>query len=318
MSLFALGLNYHSAPLTLRERVAIATEALPQALSEIRAVPGISEAAILSTCNRTEIFTVGGASQGISQWLSKRGHVAPEELDPHLFSYDDQRAVRHALRVAAGLDSMILGEPQILGQMKDAFRIAREHNTLGPILTRLFEHAFHVAKDVRTRTEIGARSVSVASAAARLTGEIFADLKGRDVLVIGAGDTARLVTEHLYAMGQPRITVANRTPERARNLAAQFQGSSCELDDIATQLPPRRSGCDHGGHRAPPDRPCHGQKRICPAQTQSRADDRSGCAAQYQPGCQQQSGCVSVHRRRPAGGGRRESPGTRGGRGFSP
>lgn len=237
MSLFALGLNYHSAPLTLRERVAIAAEALPQALSEIRAVPGISEAAILSTCNRTEIFTVGGAGPRISSWLSERGRISPQELDPHLFSYDEQRAVRHALRVASGLDSMILGEPQILGQMKDAFRIAREHNTLGPVLTRLFEHAFHVAKDVRTRTEIGARSVSVASAAASLTGEIFANLKGRDVLVIGAGDTARLVTEHLYAMGQPRITVANRTPERARALAEQFRGVSCGLDGITAQLP---------------------------------------------------------------------------------
>ncbi len=236
MTLFALGLNYRSAPLSLRERVAIAADALPQALAEIRAVPGIREAAVLSTCNRTEIFTVGGAPARLSQWLSQRGQISPQELQPHLFSYDDSRAVRHALRVASGLDSMILGEPQILGQMKDAFRVAQDSRTLGPILTRLFEHAFHVAKDVRTRTTIGARSVSVAAAAASLTGEIFADLGNRDVLVIGAGDTARLISEHLYKMGGPRITVANRTPERARQLAEQFQGASCGLDSIATQL----------------------------------------------------------------------------------
>ena len=236
MSLFALGLNYHSAPLDLRERVAIGVDALPQALSEIRTVPGIREAAILSTCNRTEIFTVGGALNGLSQWLGQRGRISPQELHPHLFSYDDQRVVRHALRVASGLDSMILGEPQILGQMKQAFRVAQEHSSIGPVLTRLFEHAFHVAKDVRTRTEIGNRSVSVAAAAANLTGEIFADLRSRDVLIIGAGDTARLVTEHLYAMGQPRITVANRSLARAAQLAEPFKGASCGLDGIPTLL----------------------------------------------------------------------------------
>ena len=236
MSLFALGLNYHSAPLSLRERVAISDDAVPAALAEIKTVAGIREAAILSTCNRTEIFTVGGGSEGLSQWLSRRGNVDQTELDPHLFSYDKHRAVRHALRVASGLDSMILGEPQILGQMKKAFRMAQDQSSLGPVLTRLFEHAFHVAKDVRTRTEIGAGTVSVAAAAATLTGDIFADLRGRDVLVIGAGDTARLVAEHLYAMGQPRITVANRTPERGRQLAAQFKGASCGLDGIANLL----------------------------------------------------------------------------------
>ena len=236
MSLFALGLNYRSAPLSLREKVAIAADALPQALAEIRAVPGIREAAVLSTCNRTEIFTVGGAQEGLSDWLSHHGHVALRELRPHLFAYDDSRAVRHALRVASGLDSMILGEPQILGQMKDAFHAAQRNDSLGPILTRLFQHAFRVAKDVRTRTTIGARSVSVAAAAASLTGEIFADLNDKDVLIIGAGDTARLVAEHLFKMGAPRMTVANRTPQRARQLAEQFQGASCGLDGIANQL----------------------------------------------------------------------------------
>ncbi len=237
MSLFALGLNYRSAPLNLRERVAIASDALPRALSEIRAVPGVREAAVLSTCNRTEIFTVGGAQASLSDWLSRHGKIASQELDPHLFSYDDSRAIRHALRVASGLDSMILGEPQILGQMKEAFAIARDQRSVGPILTRLFEHAFHVAKDVRTRTSIGARSVSVAAAAASLTGEIFADLKNRDVLIIGAGDTARLISEHLYKMGQPRMTIANRTPQRARLLAERFGGASCALDGLPQQLP---------------------------------------------------------------------------------
>ncbi len=238
MSLYALGLNYRSAPLSLRERVAIAEIALPDALRDIHAMPGVREAAILSTCNRTEIFTVGSAAPGLSQWLSLRGEINPHELQPHLFSYDHSRAVRHALRVASGLDSMILGEPQILGQMKDAFQIAQDQRTLGPVLSRLFQHAFRVAKDVRTRTQIGARSVSVAAAAASLTGEIFADLKDRDVLIIGAGDTARLVAEHLYKLGQPRITVANRTAERGRRLAEQFDGCSCGLESIQTQLIP--------------------------------------------------------------------------------
>lgn len=236
MSLFALGLNYHSAPLSLRERVAIASDALPAALQDIRQISGIREAAILSTCNRTEIFTVGGEADQLGLWLSERGQVAPQELHPHLFSYDKQRAVRHALRVASGLDSMILGEPQILGQMKQAFSIAREQASLGPVLTKLFEHAFHVAKTVRSSTAIGSKPVSVAAAAASLTGEIFADLNSRDVLLIGAGDTARLVAERLYAMGQPRITVANRTPRRAQELAANFRGASCGLDGVETML----------------------------------------------------------------------------------
>lgn len=236
MSLFALGLNYRSAPLSLRERLAIAADQLPRALADVRALPGVREAAILSTCNRTEIFTVGGAPAPLRQWMSRQGRISSAELDPHLFAYDESRAVRHALRVASGLDSMILGEPQILGQMKTAYQVAREQRSLGPVLGRLFQHAFHVAKDVRTRTEIGAKPVSVAAAAAALTSEIFADLSGRDVLIIGAGDTARLVAEHLYKMGAPRMTIANRTPERARLLAEQFQGSSCGLDGIATQL----------------------------------------------------------------------------------
>ena len=236
MALFALGLNYRSAPLSLRERLAIAGDGLPQALGELRQQPGVHEAAILSTCNRTEIFTVGGEQPRLSAWLSQRAALPDAELAPHLCAYNRPRTVRHALRVAAGLDSMILGEPQILGQMKEAYRVARAENSLGPILTRLFQHAFRVAKQVRSQTGIGARPVSVAAAASSLTGEIFADLRGREVLIIGAGDTARLVTEHLYKMGAPRVTIANRSLDHARALAQRFEAAVCALDSIEPHL----------------------------------------------------------------------------------
>lgn len=236
MTLFALGLNYRSAPLALRERLAIASDSLPRALDELRAQPGVREAAILSTCNRTEIFTVGGQRQPLSEWLCQRARLHSGELVPHLQAYTPALTVRHAMRVAAGLDSMILGEPQILGQMKSAFRAAQQQRSLGPVLTRLFEQAFRVAKQVRSQTLIGARPVSVAAAASTLTGEIFADLRGREILIVGAGDTARLVAEHLYKLGTPRITIANRSLAHAQALAQRFDAAVCGLESIEPQL----------------------------------------------------------------------------------
>ncbi|MDE0855798.1 MAG: glutamyl-tRNA reductase [Nevskia sp.] len=238
MALLILGLSHHSAPLDTRERLAFTDAELPAALTRLRALPGVEEAAILSTCNRTEILAVAAPEEEVRliEWWRRERQAPSGSVEPHLFVLRDQGSVLHSLRVASGLDSMVVGEPQILGQMKQAYARAREVNTLGPVLSRLFQHTFAVAKLVRSRTQIGAHPVSIAYAAVQLAQHIFSDLSIQTALLIGAGDTVQLLARHLKTRGVGRIIVANRSLERAQALAASLQGYAIGLDDLPVHL----------------------------------------------------------------------------------
>src|SRR5882672_10434824 len=235
MSLYALGLNHQTAPLAIRERVVFHVERLREALTEIRRNLA-SEAAILSTCNRTELYVAGDEPAAAAQWLAQYHRVRPEELTPYLYTLPREQAVRHVFRVASGLDSMVLGEPQILGQLKEAARAAESAGTMGTLLHKLFQRSFAVAKEVRSTTQVGAASVSMAAAAVRLAARIFPSLKDQHVLFIGAGEMIELCATHFAAQGPARITVANRTLERAEKLAHRFGARSMELKALSEQL----------------------------------------------------------------------------------
>ena len=232
MSLWVLGLNHQTAPVELRERVSFAGSALPAALASLRAHPQVDEAVLLSTCNRTELYAVSDSPAPLEGWLGS--HAGP--LDGHLYRHGDSEAVRHLFRVATGLDSMVLGEPQILGQVKDAWNAARENGTLGGELDRLFQHSFSVAKRARTDTRIGANPVSVASAAVRLAQESFIRLDGASVLLVGAGDTMALVAKHLSDARVHRLLVTNRSLPRAQTLAHAHGGVAFALEDLPRHL----------------------------------------------------------------------------------
>jgi glutamyl-tRNA reductase len=236
MTLFALGLNHTTAPLPVRERVVFHVEKLYDALAELRRGSGVDEAAILSTCNRTELYLSAGAPQAAAEWLAAYHRLEPGEIAPYLYTLPEDRAVRHTFRVASGLDSMVLGEPQILGQMKDAVRTAEAAGTLGTVLHKLFQRTFAVAKEVRSTTQVGANSVSMAAAAVKLAARIFPSLKDQHVLFIGAGEMIELCATHFAAQAPARITVANRTLERAHALAHRVGGHAVELRELATHL----------------------------------------------------------------------------------
>ncbi len=239
MSLIALGINHRTAPIELREQVAISGERVSDALRDLTALPTVSEAAILSTCNRTELYCGLAEDQvdTLSEWLAQFHALDPADIRPHLYSFPDAAAVRHLLRVAGGLDSMILGEPQILGQMKQAYQVANSAGTLDASLERLFQHTFSVAKQIRTDTSIGESPVSVAFAAVSLARQIFSDFKENTALLIGAGETIELTARHLHEQRLGRMVIANRTPERAHQLAAQYNGYGIGLDEIPAHLP---------------------------------------------------------------------------------
>ncbi|MEW6352674.1 MAG: glutamyl-tRNA reductase [Pseudomonadota bacterium] len=238
MVLCAVGINHKTAPVDVRERVAFAPEAVPAALRELTALPGAHEAALLSTCNRTELYCnlENADCTAVIQWLCRYHNLNPADVDPYAYVHAEQAAVNHIMRVASGLDSMILGEPQILGQMKGAYKTAVEAGTVGMLLGRLFQHAFLVAKQVRTDTAIGASPVSVAFAAVSLAKQIFGDLSGHTALLIGAGDTIELTARHLHESNIGRIIVANRTVERAHMLAAEFNGYAIALAEMPAHL----------------------------------------------------------------------------------
>ncbi|HJR14690.1 MAG TPA: glutamyl-tRNA reductase [Rhodanobacteraceae bacterium] len=238
MPLIALGLNHLTAPVTLREQVAIDADATPPALAELAAQPGVDEAMILSTCNRTELYCSvrDGAERAPAAWLHARNQMTPGRLDEFLYRHTDGDAVRHVFRVATGLESMILGEPQILGQVKDAWRAARSANTLHAPMDRLLQNAFAVAKRVRTETRIGTGPVSVAFTAVRLVEQAFADLRESCVLLIGAGDTIELAVRHLIERGVKRLIVANRTIETAQALVNPVGGYAIALADLPRHL----------------------------------------------------------------------------------
>lgn len=238
MALITLGLSHHQTPLAARERLAFTDSELPAALTRLRALPGVEEAAILSTCNRTEILTVSAPeheAQLIEWW--RRERQAPAGLiEPYLYAHRDLGSVTHSLRVASGLDSMVVGEPEILGQMKQAFALARREQALGPVLQRLFQHAFSVAKLVRSQTQIGAHPVSIAYAAVQTARRIFGDLSGQSALLIGAGEMTTLIARHLVTQGVSRLVVANRSLERAEKLAREVRGYAVGLNDLPAYL----------------------------------------------------------------------------------
>src|ERR1041384_3891858 len=237
MSLFALGLNHHTAPLDVRERVVFHVERLRAALGALR-TDLAGEAAILSTCNRTELYLAAGRSPpaAAAEWFARYHRFAPTELGRSLSTLPQEQAVRHAFRVASGLDSMVLGEPQILGQMKEAARAAESAGTLGTLLHKLFQRTFAVAKEVRSTTSVGAATVSMAAASVRLAARIFPSLKDQKVLFIGAGEMIELCATHFAAQAPARLAVANRTAERAERLAHRFNGEAIELKGLPERL----------------------------------------------------------------------------------
>ncbi len=236
MTLFALGLNHQTAPLAIREKVSIAAEALARAVGELTRARPVKEAAIISTCNRTELYVSAGEPRAAADWLAEYHQLPAGELVPYLYTLPQAQAVRHAFRVASGLDSMVLGEPQILGQMKQAVRAAESAGTLGTTLHKLFQKSFAVAKEVRTTTQVGANSVSMAAAAVKLAARIFPSIGEQNVLFIGAGEMIELCATHFAAQGPARLTVANRTLERATSLAHRFNGRGIELREMPDQL----------------------------------------------------------------------------------
>ena len=239
MAVWALGLNHNTAPLDLRGKFAFALESIPPVLSGLKAtMQPQGEVALLSTCNRTEIYCAADhlAMQETFQWLAQSGGVSAEDLRTHTYSLQDEHAARHAFRVASGLDSMVLGEPQILGQMKDAVRVASEVGVLGTTLNQLFQRSFSVAKEVRSSTEIGSHSISMAAAAVRLAGQIFEDLSQVKVLFVGAGEMIELSATHFNAKKPLRMAIANRTLERGEMLASHFGAESMRLSDLPDRL----------------------------------------------------------------------------------
>jgi glutamyl-tRNA reductase len=223
--LWTLGLNYETAPLDVRSRFAFAQDQLNAALAQVQgAVTDLPEVALLSTCNRTELYGLGSqASRDLAlEWLAKTGAVSVDELKPHVYIHSEQAAVRHALRVASGLDSMVLGEPQILGQVKEAVRAANDAGALGTTLHQLFQRAFSVAKDIRTNTDVGNHSISMAAAATRLAASVFEDWQHTRVLLVGAGEMIELCAAHFAAKNPKRLAIANRTMARGAALVKRF------------------------------------------------------------------------------------------------
>jgi glutamyl-tRNA reductase len=245
MQLLTIGINHHTAPVALRERVAFPLEQIKPALATFKdlwlgpAARSAPEAAILSTCNRTELYCATddhAAREAAIQWFSRYHNLSVEELAPHVYALPQSEAVRHAFRVASGLDSMVLGETQIVGQMKDAVRTASEAGAMGTYLNQLFQRTFAVAKEVRSTTEIGAQSVSMAAAAVRLAQRIFDKVANQRVLFIGAGEMIELCATH-FAAQQPReLVVANRTAERGTRLAERFNGRAIPLSELPARM----------------------------------------------------------------------------------
>jgi len=240
VDVLTFGLNHTSAPLAVRERVSMPVDLVRPALEALRGAFGgaVREAAILSTCNRTEVYCAAEphVSEQLPAWLADHNRIKATDLGPHLYRHQQDGAVRHAFRVASGLDSMVLGEPQILGQMKDAVRTAGEAGSLGTLLHQLFQRTFSVAKEVRTQTSIGAHSVSMAAAAVRLAERVLGNLDEAKILFIGAGEMIELCATHFAAQHPQSIVVANRTAERAKVLADRFNACTLKLSDLPERL----------------------------------------------------------------------------------
>ncbi len=245
MPFIVIGINHRTAPVAIREKVVFADPELPSALTELCKVPQVCESLIVSTCNRTELYcyteheshtSLRQQAAPLIEWLAHWHELEATDIHACLYHHTDTDAVRHAFAVAAGLDSMMLGEAQILGQLKDAYRLAQQHGSTGPYLNRLFQATFSAAKRVRTETRIGASAVSVASAAVSMARTVFESFAERTVLLVGAGETIAIAARHLYTNGARRMIVANRTLERAQQLALEFNAYAITLDQLPERL----------------------------------------------------------------------------------
>ena len=238
MTIISLGLNHTTAPVDVRERVSFAADTLSATHHALVKGTGAREAVILSTCNRTELYYNINPEEAekVTRWLSEHHQLPLDQIQPYLYVHQEEEAVRHLFRVACGLDSLVLGEPQILGQLKTAYQTASEAKTVGPLFNKLFHWGFSVAKRVRTETSIGGHAVSVAFAAVTLAKRIFGDLKDHPVLLIGAGETIELVARHLREQGVTQMIVANRTIERALPFVEEFNARAIGLGDIPDVL----------------------------------------------------------------------------------
>jgi len=238
MPLLSVGINHNTAPVAIREQLSFANDILKPSLQSLLTVSGVSEAAILSTCNRTEVYCSAHIpdQEALIEWVAENKQIACSDFSPYLYCHYDNQLIRHIFRVASGLDSMILGEPQILGQMKTAYQIASEAGTLGKELGKLFQYTFNTAKKVRTDTAIGSSPVSVAFAAVQFAQQIFDKLSEQTALLIGAGETIELAARHLSQQGIEKLIIANRTYERAHNLAMLFNGYAIELSELPNHL----------------------------------------------------------------------------------
>ncbi len=236
MSIVLIGLNHHTAPVEVRERLAFPEGEVLSALHAMTAREAIQEALIISTCNRVEVIAEAADANELRNFLYDLKDLPHNSLNKHLFQYTDTDAVKHAFRVAASLDSMIVGEPQILGQVKDAFQRAQQAGTVGHTLTRLMNRAFAVAKKVRNETGIGANAVSISYVAVELARKVFDTLDGTTVMLLGAGEMAELAAKHFITNGARRLLIANRTLENAQALATEMNGEAMSLDDLERRL----------------------------------------------------------------------------------
>ncbi len=239
MQLYTIGVNHTTAPISIREHVAFNSDILHHALSDLTA-HNVAEAAILSTCNRTEIYVQSANPEPVVNWLAQYHRLDLHNIQPYTYTLSNQEAVKHAFRVASGLDSMVLGEPQILGQFKQSVKVAQDAGTLGTLLHKLFQRTFEVAKEVRTNTDIGGSSISMAAAAVKLAQRIFGDIKNQKILLIGAGEMIELCADHFAAQKPKSMTVANRTLERGESLAAKINAQTVNAEAILLNDLPAR------------------------------------------------------------------------------
>lgn len=237
MQIFALGLNHHTAPLAIRERLAFPAGSLHAALDDLAQRGLVNEAALISTCNRTELYCTTHTPEAAADWLANYRQLPLREIAPYLYTHPDRNAVRHMFRVACGLDSMVLGEPQILGQLKESVRTAEQAGTLGTVLHKLLQKSFSVAKEVRSSTAIGANIVSMAAAAVHLASRIFEQMSDTRVLFVGAGEMVQLCAQHFTSANPAKITIANRSLHRAQALAAEIGGEAIALETLGEALP---------------------------------------------------------------------------------
>jgi glutamyl-tRNA reductase len=236
MPLHVLGINHHSAPLEVREKLAFPPETQSEALTALLARPGVAEAVLVSTCNRTEVYCRADDAGAVQAWLCDEAARSGLDVTGHLYAHADREAIRHAFRVASGLDSMVLGEPQILGQVKQSVRTAEHSGTLGSTLNRLFQQTFSVAKEVRTQTAIGAQSISMSAAALKLAQNLFGDISRTRLLLIGVGEMVELAATYFVAQSPQSVVVANRTLARGEAFAERFSGAAIALEQLPERL----------------------------------------------------------------------------------